>query len=128
MSILTKDAIMCIPYVSSVCVSSEMYHTILQNKRMRRCGMHPPSIILERLKLPQKILYRRKGNLSESPNHFNNIRPWGGGKGLRGPDDQTHSCQSETQTHSCQSEISYSMMPKLGDFKFLCSRHVFTKS
>ena len=27
--------------------------------------------------------------------------------GLRGPDDQTHSCQSET---SCP------MMPKLGDF------------
>ena len=30
-----------------------------------------------------------------------------GGGGLRGPDDQTHSWQSET---------SYSMMPKLGDF------------
>ena len=34
---------------------------------------------------------------------FNPIRPGGG---LRGPDDQTHSCQSET---------SYPMMPKLGD-------------
>ena len=33
--------------------------------------------------------------------------PGGGGGGLRGPDDQTHSWQSET---------SYSMMPKLGDF------------
>ena len=31
----------------------------------------------------------------------------GGGGGLRGPNDQTHSCQSET---------TYSMMPKLGDF------------
>ena len=31
----------------------------------------------------------------------------GGGGGLRGPDGQTHSCQSET---------SYPMMPKLGDF------------
>ena len=31
----------------------------------------------------------------------------GGGGGLRGPDDQTHSFQSET---------SYPMMPKLGDF------------
>ena len=31
----------------------------------------------------------------------------GGGGGLRGPDDQTHSCQSET---------SYSMMSKLCDF------------
>ena len=30
-----------------------------------------------------------------------------GGGGLRGPDGQTHSCQSET---------SYPMMPKLGDF------------
>ena len=36
---------------------------------------------------------------------FNPIRPGGGG--LRGPDGQTHSCQSET---------SYPMMPKLGDF------------
>ena len=36
----------------------------------------------------------------------NPIRPWGGG-GLKGPDDQTQSCQSET---------SYSMMPKLSDF------------
>ena len=35
---------------------------------------------------------------------FNPIRPGGG---LRGPDGQTHSCQSET---------SYPMMPKLGDF------------
>ena len=34
----------------------------------------------------------------------NPIRPGGG---IRGPDDQTHSCQSET---------SYSMMPKLCDF------------
>ena len=31
----------------------------------------------------------------------------GPGGGLRGPDGQTHSCQSET---------SYPMMPKLGDF------------
>ena len=30
----------------------------------------PPSIIFERLKLPQQIIYRRKENLSESPNHF----------------------------------------------------------
>ena len=38
-------------------------------------------------------------------NSFNPIRPRGGG--LRCPDGQTHSCQSET---------SYPMMPKLGDF------------
>ena len=31
----------------------------------------------------------------------------GGGGGLRGPDDQTHRCQSET---------TYSMMHKHGDF------------
>ena len=46
------------------------YYTYLQNKRMRRCGMAPPPpIIFERLKLPQQIIYRRKENLSESPNH-----------------------------------------------------------
>ena len=44
-------------------------YTILQNKRMRRCGVAPPPIIFERLKLPQQIIYRRKENLSESPNH-----------------------------------------------------------
>ena len=37
---------------------------------MRRCGVGPPPIIFERLKLPQQIIYRRKGNLSESPNQF----------------------------------------------------------
>ena len=42
---------------------------ILQNKRMRRCGVAPPPIIFERLNLPQQIIYRRKENLSESPNH-----------------------------------------------------------
>ena len=41
----------------------------LQNKRMRRCEVGPPPIIFERLKLPQQIIYRRKENLSESPNH-----------------------------------------------------------
>ena len=35
-------------------------YTILQNKRMQRCG--------ERLKLPQQIIYPQKGNLLESPN------------------------------------------------------------
>ena len=46
-----------------------IYYTYLQNKRMRRCGVAPPPIIFERLKLPQQIIYRRKENLSESPNH-----------------------------------------------------------
>ena len=31
--------------------------------------MAPPPIIFKRLKLPQQIIYRRKENLSESPNH-----------------------------------------------------------
>ena len=44
-------------------------YTYLQNKRMRRCGVPPPPIIFERLKLPQQIIYRVKENLSESPNH-----------------------------------------------------------
>ena len=34
-------------------------------------GGPPPPIIFERLKLPQQIIYRRKENLSESPNHQN---------------------------------------------------------
>ena len=36
-------------------------YTILQKKRMPRCGVPPPPpIIFERLKLPQQIIYRRK--------------------------------------------------------------------
>ena len=52
---------------------THIHNTYLQNKRMRRCGVPPPPphppIIFERLKLPQQIIYRRKENLSESPNH-----------------------------------------------------------
>ena len=51
---------------------SLIIYTILQNKRMRRCGVPPPPpppIIFQRLKLAQRIIYRRKENLSESPNH-----------------------------------------------------------
>ena len=47
-----------------------------------------------------------KMNVRSHTHSLNPIRPGGGG-GLRGPDGQTHSCQSET---------SYPMMPKLGDF------------
>ena len=39
----------------------------------------PPPIIFERLKFPLQIIYRRKGNLSESPNHqkyWENILIW----------------------------------------------------
>ena len=44
---------------------------ITQFCRIKVCGGAgcPPTIIFERLKLPQQIIYRRKGNLSESPNH-----------------------------------------------------------
>ena len=49
--------------------AKQTIYTYLQNKRMRRCGVAPPPIIFERLKLPQQIIYRRKENLSESPNH-----------------------------------------------------------
>ena len=45
-------------------------------------------------------------------------RKGGGGGGIKGLDDHTHSCESET---------SYSMMPKHGDFYFLSLRHVLTK-
>ena len=40
--------------------------------RIKGCGGTgwPPPIIFERLKLPQQIIYLRKRNLSESPNHF----------------------------------------------------------
>ena len=59
--------------------------------------------------------------LSQEKLHFNPIRPGGGG-GLKGMYDQTHSCQSET---------SYSMMPKPGDFQFLflktCSDQILAK-
>ena len=40
--------------------------------RIKGCGgagWPPPPIIFEKLKLSQQIIYRRKENLSESPNH-----------------------------------------------------------
>ena len=40
--------------------------------RIKGCGgagWPPTNNFLKRLKLPQQIIYRRKGNLSESPNH-----------------------------------------------------------
>ena len=37
---------------------------------MQQCRVAAPPIIFERLKLPQQIIYRRKENLLESPNHF----------------------------------------------------------
>ena len=45
-------------------------YTYLQNKKDAAVrGAPPPPIIFERLQLPQQIIYRRKENLSESPNH-----------------------------------------------------------
>ena len=48
------------------------YQKYTQFCRIKGCGgagcPHPP-IIFERLNLPQQIIYRRKENLSESPNH-----------------------------------------------------------
>ena len=48
------------------------YEDITHICRIKGCGgagWPPPPIIFERLKLPQQIIYRRKENLSESPNH-----------------------------------------------------------
>ena len=53
---------------------SEFSHKTLNTHicRIKGCGgvgWPPPPIIFERLKLPKQIIYRRKENLSESPNH-----------------------------------------------------------
>ena len=49
-------------------------HHSTQFCRIKGCGgagaPPPPTIIFERLKLPQQIIYRRKENLSESPNRL----------------------------------------------------------
>ena len=55
-----------------------LYPPSTQFCRIKGCGGVgcPPPIIFERLKLPQQIIYHRKGNLSESPNyqkHWENI-------------------------------------------------------
>ena len=42
-------------------------HLVVKSTQNKRCG---GAIIFERLKLPQQIIYRRKENLSESPNHL----------------------------------------------------------
>ena len=52
--------------------SKSLKHTSTHICRIKGCGgagCPPPPIIFERLKLPQQIIYRRKENLSESPNH-----------------------------------------------------------
>ena len=49
------------------------YFPYTQCCRIKGCGgagcLPPPPIIFQRLKLSQQIIHRRKGNLSESPNH-----------------------------------------------------------
>ena len=57
-----------------------------------------------------------QGIITKFTHPFNPIRP--GGRGLRGPDDQTHGFQLES---------SHSLMPKLCDFQLLALRHVLTK-
>ena len=49
--------------------STFKYTHIFRIKGCGGAGWPPPPIIFERLKLPQQIIYRRKENLSESPNH-----------------------------------------------------------
>ena len=50
-------------------VIAKFYTHICRIKGCGGAGCPPPPIIFERLKLPQQIIYRRKENLSESPNH-----------------------------------------------------------
>ena len=50
-------------------ILSPGYTHICRIKGCGGAGCPPPPIIFERLKLPQQIIYRRKENLSESPNH-----------------------------------------------------------
>ena len=54
----------------SIQLSKSTCYTIVQNKSMWWCGVAPPPIIFERLKLPKQTKYHRKGNLLESPNHL----------------------------------------------------------
>ena len=68
--LLDLNSLMLAPGVKFL-ESDNRYH-ITQFCRIKGCGgapPPPPPIIFERLKLPQQIIYRRKGNLSESPNH-----------------------------------------------------------
>ena len=58
----------------SISISNMLYYLknithICGIKGCGGAGWPPPPIIFERLKLPQQIVYRRKENLSESPNH-----------------------------------------------------------
>ena len=55
--------------MSGDAVVDELYTHICRIKGCGGAGWPPPPIIFERLKLPQQIIYHRKENLSESPNH-----------------------------------------------------------
>ena len=57
------------PRTAASFYSENMCTHIYRIKKSGGAGWPPPPIIFERLKLPQQIIYRRKENLSESPNH-----------------------------------------------------------
>ena len=65
----TRGEILTLTSGTSGSAAPTYIHT--QFCRIKGCGGAgcPPLIIFERLKLPQQIIHRRKGNLSESPNH-----------------------------------------------------------
>ena len=55
------------------CYSCQSAQNVVHNfAELKDAAMRgdPPPIIFERLKLHQQIMYRRKGNLSKSPNHL----------------------------------------------------------
>ena len=54
-----------------------------------------------------KLASSFEADFYRSPSLGSSLTLSGPGEGIRGPDGQTHSCQSET---------SYPIMPKLGDF------------
>ena len=58
-----------IPDAMGTCDTGYLNTHICRIKGCGGPGWPPPPIIFERLKLPQQIIYRRKENLLESPNH-----------------------------------------------------------
>ena len=73
-----KDVIMLNFILFKLCYCRKFYFRGGENFTTQFCRIKgcaavwgaPPPIIFERLKLPQQIIYRRKENLSESPNHL----------------------------------------------------------
>ena len=80
-------------------------------------GAPPPPIIFERLKLPQQIIYCRKGNLSESPNH---LKYWENilisqfyEQFSRGSRNLSHFCKFEKISNSYNTNISYILLRRV---------------